>query len=92
MIKDDDKYLFRRLLKSFAKLKNDVWTLNKEWICSVCCRIGAGKHTLPGVCQEVQQAKVSVSRGLMRDNGINVFPVQMNENNVSVLIKRKDVT
>lgn len=35
-IKDNDKYLFRRLLKSFAKLHNDVWTLREEWLCTVC--------------------------------------------------------
>lgn len=38
LIKNDDKYLFRRLLKSFAKLKNDVWTLDQEWQCFVCSK------------------------------------------------------
>ena len=38
-IRDNDKYLFRRLLKSFAELHNDVWTLREEWICFVCWHI-----------------------------------------------------
>ena len=46
LIKNDDKYLFRRLLKSFARLKNDVWTLNPEWQCSVC-----SENHVPEACE-----------------------------------------
>ena len=31
-IKNQDKYLFRRLLKGFATYKDDIWVLRKEWM------------------------------------------------------------
>lgn len=31
-IKNQDKYLFRRLLKGFAVYRKDIWTLRKEWL------------------------------------------------------------
>lgn len=36
-INSQDKYVFRRLLKGFASVKNDIWTLKEEWKQWVVC-------------------------------------------------------